>query len=108
MRRIDVVKGDLLQELFRLNCVKDLSAVDSVHFSSAAQMIDVILAYSEKDRGYYLNLSNSQTAELTACSGKYDLTVVLKNGNRLTEVRNAPFVVWAKVNEIAREGNDNA
>lgn len=38
-------------------------------------------------------------------SGKYDLTVVLKNGNRVTVICNAPFVVWEKVNKLSEAGD---
>lgn len=102
--RIEVIKGDILQEFFKLECVDDLSVVESVHFTSAAQMIDVTLAYSEAESGFYLNLSSEQTNELTACTGKYDLTIVFKNGNCLTVIRNAPFIVWGKFNPIATGG----
>lgn len=106
-RRIEVIKGDILQEFFNLDCIDDLSVVDSVHFSSAAQAIDVTLAYSETENGYYLNLSSEQTAELTACTGKYDLTVVLKGGNKLTVIRNAPFIVWDKLNTLSTEEDED-
>lgn len=105
--RIEVVKGDLLQEFFTLDCIDDLSVVESVHFTSNAQMIDVTLAYSETENGFYLNLSSEQTDELTACTGTYDLTIVFKSGNRLTVIRNAPFVVWDKLNTIATEVDDD-
>lgn len=100
--RIDVVRGDLLQRFFKI-AVTDRSVIDSVHFSSAKQNIDAILPYSEELDGYWLNLSSEQTEKFSACTGKYDLTVVLKNGDCVTVIRNAPFVVWEKVNKIAEE-----
>ncbi len=105
--RVQCIKGDILQRFFKLDCIDDLSIVDSVHFTSSAQAIDVVLAYSSAKGGYYLNLSSDQTDELTACTGTYDLTVVLKNGNKLTIIRNAPFIVWSKSNPIAMEAKDD-
>ena len=104
---IQITKGDMLQRLFKLDCIDDLSVVDSVHFTSSAQAIDVVLAYSSQENGYYLNLSSEQTEELTARTGTYDLTVVLKSGDKLTIIKNAPFFVWSKTNPIATEVNDD-
>ena len=101
--RIDVIKGDLLQQPFKI-AVTDNSVIESVHFTSAVQNIDVTLAYSESEQLYWLNLSSVQTEALVAGSGKYDLTIVLKNGNRVTVIRNAPFVVWEKVNKLSEAG----
>ncbi len=89
-----------MQQFFKV-AVTDNSIIDSVHFTSAKQNLDVVLAYSKEERGYWLNLSSAQTEELVAGSGKYDLTVVLKSGDRVTMVRNAPFVVWEKLNKLA-------
>lgn len=98
--RIKVIRGDMLQIFFKIESITDFSVVQAVHFSCAKQAIDVVLAYDEEKGGYYLNLSSEQTAELTACSGLYDLTIVLTSGNSLTVIHNAPFVVWEKENEI--------
>ena len=49
--RIDVIKGDLLQQPFKI-AVTDNSVIESVHFTSAVQNIDVTLAYSESEQLY--------------------------------------------------------
>lgn len=103
---IKAIRGDLLQVLFKISEIEDLSAVESVHFSSAKQALDVVLAYSSKDGGYWLNLSSEQTAEyLTAGTGTYDITVVFRNGEHFTLVRNELFIVLEKLNIIEETGN---
>lgn len=102
--RLDIIRGDIFQQPFKL-AITDHSVVDSVHLTSAKQNIDVVLAYSDETRAHWLNLSSAQTEALTAGSGKYDVTVVLKNKNCVTMIRNAPFVVWEKVNRLAEVGD---
>lgn len=98
-KKIVVVRGDILQIYFDIDGI-DPSIINTVHFSCQKQSLDVILARSKFNVGYWLNLSSKQTEDLIPCSGKYDLTVEFKGGERLTILRNVPFIVLEKSNKL--------
>lgn len=99
--KVCVIQGDALEVIYKFT--ESQEQIKTVCFSSDRAKIVCNLQYAQEEGVYSLKFSSDVTSQLQPMICNYDLTVELMNGDKVTVIHEAPFVVLKKRNPTTQE-----